>query len=86
MLGSSNSPHWYGFDTLHVRRCHLDDLWNAACGAWKFSCLESPVTSSVKDWVKIGTKAAEVRSLAGVMRFTPQPVLILPSGGTLSLY
>jgi hypothetical protein len=40
----------------------------------------------VPDWVKVGTKAAEVRSLAGVMRFTPQPVLRLRSGGTLSLY
>ena len=78
--------HWYGFDTLHVRRRHLDDLWLAACAAWGFSCVESPVTSSVPDWLKIGTKAAEVRSLAGVMRFTPQPVLMLPSGSTLSLY
>jgi len=78
--------HWYGFDTLHVRRRHLDDLWLAACTAWGFSCVESPVTSSVPDWLKIGTKAAEVRSLAGVMRFTPQPVLMLPSGSTLSLY
>jgi len=78
--------HWYGFDTLHVRRRHLDDLWRAACVAWGFSCVELPVTSSVADWVKIGTKAAEVRSLAGVMRFTPQPVLPLRTGGTLSLY
>ena len=78
--------HWYGFDTLHVRRRHLDDLWNAACTAWGFPVVESSVASSVTDWVKIGTKAAEVRSLGGVMRFTRQPVLMLPSGGTLSLY
>ena len=78
--------HWYGFDTLHVRRRHLDDLWNAACSAWGFPVVESSVTSSVTDWVKIGTKAAEVRSLGGVMRLTRQPVLKLPSGGTLSLY
>ncbi len=78
--------HWYGFDTLHVRRRHLDDLWNDACGAWGFPAVESSVTSSVTDWMAIGTKAAEVRSLGGVMRFTRQPVLKLPSGGTLSLY
>jgi len=78
--------HWYGFDTLHVRRRHLDDLWNAACGAWGFPVVESSVTSSVTDWMAIGTKAAEVRSLGGVMRLTKQPVLKLPSGGTLSLY
>jgi len=78
--------HWYGLDTLHVRRRHLDDLWQAACGAWGFPEVESSVRSSVADWVKVGTKAAEVRSLAGVMRFTRQPVLQLPGGGTLSLY
>ena len=78
--------HWYGLDTLHVRRRHLDDLWQAACRAWGFPALETSVRSSVADWVKVGTKAAEVRSLAGVMRFTRQPVLQLRSGGMLSLY
>ena len=78
--------HWYGFDTLHVRRRHLDDLWHTACGAWGFPAVGSPVTSSVAGWVKVGTKAAEVRSLAGVVRYTRQPVLRLRSGGTLSLY
>jgi hypothetical protein len=78
--------HWYGFDTLHVRRRHLDDLLIAAYEAWGFSAVESPAKASVADWVKVGTKAAEVRSLAGVMRFTKQPELPLRSGGTLSLY
>jgi len=78
--------HWYGFDTLHIRRRHLDDLWDRACEAWGLPVAGSPVTSSVADWMKIGTKAAEVRSLGGVMRFTRQPVLPLRSGGTLSLY
>jgi hypothetical protein len=78
--------HWYGVDTLHVRRRHLDDLWHTACEAWGFSAVESSAKASVAEWVKVGTKAAEVRSLAGVMRFTKQPVLPLRSGGTLSLY
>jgi hypothetical protein len=78
--------HWYGLDTLHVRRRHLDDLWRAACEAWEFPFVESSGRSSVADWAKIGTQAAEVRSLAGVVRFTPQPALRLRSGGTLSLY
>ena len=78
--------HWYGFDTLHVRRRHLDDLWHAASEAWGVPAIEPAVRSSATDWLKIGTKAAEVRSLAGVMRFTKQPVLPLRSGGTLSLY
>jgi hypothetical protein len=78
--------HWYGLDTLHVRRRHLDDLWQMACEAWRFPSAQSSVKSSATDWLKIGMKAAEVRSLAGVMRFTRQPVLPLRSGGMLSLY
>jgi len=78
--------HWYGFDTLHVRRRHLDDLWQAALNAWDFPSAQSSAKSSTTDWLKIGTKAAEVRSLGGVMRFTQQPVLPLRSGGMLSLY
>ena len=78
--------HWYGFDTLHVRRRHLDDLWQMACEALGFPSVQSSVKSSATDWLKIGTKAAEVRSLAGVIRFTKQPVLSLCTGGTLSLY
>jgi hypothetical protein len=38
------------------------------------------------EWARIGCRAAEVRSLAGVMRFTPQPVVRWPDGGTLSVY
>lgn len=78
--------HWYGLDALHVRRRHLDDLWHTACEAWGLPGVESPARSSVSTWVKVGTKAAEVRSLAGVTRFTRQPVVRLPGGGTLSLY
>jgi hypothetical protein len=78
--------HWYGVDTLHVRRRHLDDLWQIACEAWGFPSAPSTVKSSATDWLQIGMKSAEVRSLAGVMRFTKQPVLPLRTGGTLSLY
>lgn len=79
-------PHWYGLDTLHIRRRHLDDLLLAACGAWGFSCVEPSSRATAADWMTVGTKAAEVRSLAGLMRFTRQPVLRLRRGGTLSLY
>jgi hypothetical protein len=78
--------HWYGLDTLHVRRRHLDDLWHMACNVWGIPVVESPVASSLATWARVGAKAAEVRSLGGVMRFTRQPVLPLRSGGTLSLY
>jgi hypothetical protein len=78
--------HWYGFDTLHVRRRHLDDLWHMACNAWGIPVVESPTASSLATWARVGTKAAEVRSLGGVMRFTRQPAVRMPSGGTLSLY
>jgi hypothetical protein len=78
--------HWYGFDSIHVRRRRFDDLWGAASAAWG---LPEPIGTSrvtLADWAGIGRRAAEVRSLAGIVRFTPQPVLRWPDGGTLSLY
>jgi hypothetical protein len=76
---------WYGFDSIHVRRRRLDNLWQAAADAWRLP-ESTPPRASLTEWARIGRRAAEVRSLAGVMRFTPQPVIHWPDGGTLSLY
>ena len=77
---------WYGFDSIHVRRGRLDELWNAVADAWGLSEPPRPPRAGLVEWSRIGRRAAEVRSLAGVMRFTPQPVVHWPDGGTLSLY
>lgn len=77
---------WYGFDSIHVRRRQLDDLWARSCQAWGLPDPALSVRRSLGDWTRIGSRAAEVRSLAGRIRFTPQPVVRWPGGGTLSLY
>lgn len=78
---------WYGIDALHIRRRHLDTLWNNACDAWGLPSGRRPLRSpSVARWLAVGTKGAEVRSLAGVMRFTPQPVMPGSNGPRLWLY
>jgi len=76
---------WYGLDSLHVRRRHLDDLWRRAVAAWGLAPAAAGGASLAR-WAALGTRAAEVRSLAGVPRFVPQPAARLPGGGTLSLY
>jgi hypothetical protein len=77
---------WYGFDSIHVRRRRLDALWNAAADAWGMPGPASAPRVALAEWARIGRRAAEVRSLAGVMRYTPQPAIRWPDGGTLSLY
>ena len=77
---------WYGFDSIHVRRRRLDALWNSAADAWGLPISIARPRATLADWARIGRRAAEVRSLAGVMRYTRQPVLRWPDGGTLSLY
>ncbi len=77
---------WYGFDSIHVRRRRLDELWDAAADAWGLPGPASRPRVALVEWARIGRQAAEVRSLAEVMRFTPQPVVRWPDGGTLSLY
>lgn len=72
---------WYGLDALHVRRRHLDALWHTACDAW---CLPAaPARSAWRDWAMLGSRAAEVRSLARRIRYTPQPAV---SRGDLRLW
>ena len=66
---------WYGLDALHVRRGRLDRLWHAACDAWGFGPASGPARASFARWARLGVQAAETRSLAGRMRFTPQPVI-----------
>jgi len=76
---------WYGLDAIHVRRRRLDTVWGRACAAWGLE--DGPAaTRSLARWVAVGSRGAEVRSLAGAVRFTRQPVLELALGGTLSLY
>jgi hypothetical protein len=67
---------WYGLDALHVRRRRLHDLWHAACDAWGCESLRSSADhSSYADWLTVGLQAAEIRSLASRMLYTPQPVM-----------
>jgi hypothetical protein len=66
---------WYGLDALHVRRHRLDDLWHAACDAWRWPPVERRPRASFTEWATVGSKAAEVRSLGRVLRHTSQPVV-----------
>jgi hypothetical protein len=77
---------WYGFDSIHVRRRRLEELWSATLDTWGLPAPAAPPRASLATWARIGRQAAEVRSLVGVMRLTPQPVVRWPGGGTLSLY
>jgi hypothetical protein len=77
---------WYGFDSIHVRRGRLDALWNSVASAWGLPGSSSRGRTSVGEWARLGSHAAEIRSLAGRIRFTPQPVVRWEDGGTLSLY
>ena len=80
------SGEWYGFDSIHVRRRKLDSLWSAVADAWGLPALFLPPRVTLAEWARVGCRAAEVRSLAGVMRYTRQPVVRWPDGGTLNLY
>ncbi len=86
-LATIHQPaEWYGLDTLHPRRRRLDTLWHLVCDAWGMPPAVRPTAARVRDWSVLGSRAAEVRMLAGRMRFTPQPVHIFPDGSRVALY
>jgi hypothetical protein len=64
---------WYGLDAMHVRRGCLDTLWHRACDAWGCGPALGNDRAGLIEWARLGSRAAEVRSLAHVPRFTPQP-------------
>lgn len=66
---------WYGFDAIHVRRPRLDDLWQRAGDAWGLPPAARRPRARLMDWAVIGSRAAEVRSLAGRTLRTPQPAI-----------
>jgi hypothetical protein len=66
---------WYGVDALHVRRRHLDALWQRICDAWMLPAAAVRPRPSLADWATLGSKAAEVRLLGRIPRLTRQPVI-----------
>lgn len=66
---------WYGLDPIHVRRRHLAGLFHAAGDAWGLPAPRHRIRARWRDWALLGSRAAEIRSLARRVRFTPQPVV-----------
>jgi hypothetical protein len=66
---------WYGFDALHVRRPHLDTFWHRVGDAWGLAAATARPRPSLTEWAVLGSRAAEVRSLAGRTLLTRQPAI-----------
>jgi hypothetical protein len=67
---------WYGLDAIHVRRRRLDDLWHRVADTWTLPAATGP-GPTWREWAVVGSRTAEVRSLARHMLFTPQPCATL---------
>lgn len=77
---------WYGIDAIHLRRRSLHSLWEKVCDAWGLPPSPRPPRVRLRDWAAIGSRAAEVRMVAGLPRFTPQPCAIHRARSCLWLY
>ena len=66
---------WYGVDALHVKRSRLDALWAGVADAWELQSASGQPRASLGEWAALGSRAAEVRSLARFIRLTRQPVI-----------
>ncbi len=75
---------WYGIDAIHVRRGRLGELWGRVADAWELPWAAG--MPRLGEWFAIGRRGAEVRSLAGIPRFTPQPAVTLRDRSRVWLY
>ena len=69
---------WYGLDAIHVRRRVLPEVWSQVADAWGLPKAAFPPGASLPEWARVGLAAAEVRSVAGLPRYTPQPAFMRP--------
>jgi hypothetical protein len=76
---------WYGLDAIHVKRSRLDSLWQRVADAWGLPPAAGSPRVTFIEWAAIGSRPAEIRSLADTMLFTPQPAVVR-RGIRLSLY
>lgn len=76
---------WYAFDAIHLRRRSLDRLWSESCDAWGLPRPAASPRASLASWAVLGSRTAEVRMLAGRMRYTRQPT-VERDGLRISLY
>ena len=80
---------WYGIDAIHVKRSCLNELWQRVVDCWPGISREQyamPGFDGWQEWSRLGAASAEVRSLSGLMLFTPQPVLQLADTTRIYLY
>jgi len=83
---------WYGIDAIHVKRSCLNKLWQRVVDCWPEISQEQHAMRGVhgfsgwQEWLRLGAASAEVRSLSGLMLFTPQPVLQLADTTRIYLY
>lgn len=75
---------WYGLDAIHVRRQRFPELWSRVADAWGLET-GSPLRRP-SDRLRLGLAGAEVRSLAGLVRYTAQPAVRLGSEATVSFF
>jgi hypothetical protein len=68
---------WYGLDAIHVRRRVLPEVWSQTADAWGLPKAVIPPRASLPEWASVGLASAEVRSIAGLPRFTSQPAVML---------
>ena len=80
---------WYGLDAIHVKRSCLNELWQRVVDCWPGISREQyamPGFDGWQEWSRLGAASAEVRSLSGLMLFTPQPALRLADTTRIYLY
>ena len=74
-------PHWYGRDTIHVRKSQRPSAWASILSRWNGSLTEEPIRR-----VSSRGLTPEWQTLFGVSRRRPQPSGRLDDGTIVSLF
>lgn len=78
---------WYGFDPIHIRRCHWSTAWSEVLSPWQEPTAQCVFArQSLRRWLYLRTRAPQYRTLFGLARQHAQPCARLADGTTISFY
>jgi hypothetical protein len=80
------SPEWYGFDPIHIRRTRSARAWREILGPWSPESEVVLAQLSVLRWIAVRRLRPLERRLWGRVERCDQPAGRLPDGTTISLY
>jgi hypothetical protein len=77
---------WYGFDPIHIKRCHRPEAWREILAAWPAPPMDRPVGNSTARTLYLCSRTPAHRRVLGFEQRGEQPSARMRDGTTVAIY